>query len=100
MTENLIHKQLLSYGNLPFTLVLRDLEWKERYLECAKLKKGIESFILCYPFLAGEYQTYYSEELEKDYLDAFQHYCPESVIPLVKNTLEFYVAEIKKNLNL
>ncbi len=100
MTEQQIHKQLISFGNLPLTIVIRDLEEEERYLECAQIKNAIESYIMRFPFLAGEFSTVYSEELEDEYLDAFKHYCPDLVIPLARNTIYYYVAEIKKNLGL
>lgn len=94
MTENDIHKCLISYGFFPMTLILKELEKDNRFLECEVILKSMLSYREKFTIVEYDVPTQWSEEFEKQYYSYFDnHY-------LVKENMTYYLKDIRSRLKL
>ena len=99
MTENDIHKCLLSYGIYPMTLILKELEEENRFETCAFILKAVLSYRVKYPIIEDDIPTQWSEDFEKEYYSYFKALSPEGNL-LARENMEYYLKDIKKRLQL
>jgi hypothetical protein len=94
MTENDIHKCLISHGFYPMTLILKELEKENRFLECEVIFKAMLSYREKFKIVKDDIPTQWSEEFEKQYYSYFNnHY-------LVKENIPYYLKDIRSRLKL
>jgi methenyltetrahydromethanopterin cyclohydrolase len=97
MTENDVHKCLMSYGVFPMTTILKELEEQNRFEECHIIHSSILSYINRYPSIVGHIKTQWSKDFEKEYYAYFKN---EEYKQIAKENLEWYLKDIKKRLQL
>ena len=97
MTEKSIHQAIVSFGILPMTLVLKQLEYEQRFEECLEIKNAIEAFNKRFSYY--NHPTQYSEELEKEYYEAMGE-LTKTDCKIAKGNMEYYIREINKKLEL
>jgi len=97
LTENDIHKCLLSYGIYPMTLILKELETENRFEACAFILKAVLSYRAKYVNIIDDIPTQWSEDFEKEYYDYFKS---DEHREIAKSNLEYYIKDIKKRLGL
>lgn len=100
MTENDIHKCILSYGLMAFTKLLNELELQERFEECAVLFSALNSFLAKYPFIfENDSFTKWSKEREDKYYEHLME-ITKTDGTVAKSNMEFYIKDIKQRLKL
>lgn len=99
MTENDIHKCLISYGFFPMTIILKELEDKEDYETCALILKSMNVYRERFKLVTDDIPTQWSKEFEKEYYNYFKKINSEGEL-LAKNNMEYYLKDIKERLNI
>lgn len=94
MTEKDIHKCLISYGFYPLTLILKELEHKNRFEECSIILNAMMSYRERFKLVEEDIPTKWSEEFKKEYYSYFSNH------PLVDNNVELFLQDIRKRLAL
>ncbi len=99
MTQNDIHKCIISYGLYPLTLVIKELEDSESYEKCAEIKNAVEEYKRKFDYLkTGELERW-SIELEMEYFNELTR-ITKTDGSIVKSNMEWYVKDIKKRLKI
>jgi hypothetical protein len=98
-TENEIHKVIISYGFYPMTLVLKDLEEREMFEECALILNAMKSYRDKFKIVTDEIPTKWTLEFEKEYFSYFKK-VDESGKLIAKENLNYYLKDIYKRLEL
>lgn len=99
MTENDIHKCLISHGFYPMTLILKELEKENRFYECNEILKAMLSYRERFKIVEDYIPTQWSKEFEKEYFSYFKNVGDDGEL-LTKGNLEYYVKDIKVRLEL
>ncbi len=94
MTENDIHKCLISYGFYPMTLILKELEKENRFEECNEILKAMLSYRKRFTIVEDDIPTRWSKEFEKQYYSYFNNH------PLVSSNMDYYLKDIRDRLKL
>ena len=94
MTENDVHKCLISNGFYPMVLVLKELEKQERFEECKFILDAMNSYKERFNV---EHDTFHSKKLEEEYFSYYKEY---HFLELAKNNVNYYIKDIKNRLKL
>lgn len=99
MTENDIHKCLISYGFFPMTLVLKELEQENRFEECNIILKAMLSYRERFKIVEDDIPTQWSEDFEKEYYSYFKKLDDKGEL-LARGNTDYYLRDIKNRLKL
>lgn len=99
MTENDIHKCLISYGFFPMSLVLKELEKENRFEECSEILKAMLSYRERFKIVEDDIPTQWSEEFEKEYYSYFKKLDTKGEL-LARGNTDYYLRDIKNRLKL
>ena len=97
MTENDIHKCLVSYGFFPMTLILKELESENKFEDCALILKSMISYRERFKLVEDNIPTKWSEKFEEEYYSYFKNLDVKGEL-LAKGNMEYYIKDIKKRL--
>ena len=99
MTENDIHKCLMSFGFYPFTLILKELEEQQRFEECDVILNAMNSYRNRFKIVTDDIPTKWSKEFEDEYFSYFKKLDSEGQL-IARENVKWYLGEIRKRLEL
>ena len=99
MTENDVHKCLISYGFYPMTLIIKELEQQDRFEECLIIHSAMLVYRKRFTIVEDDIPTRWSEEFEKEYFSMFK-VVSDSGRLLIEDNLEYYLKDIKRRLDI
>lgn len=99
MIETEIHKCILSYGMIPMSKIIYELELEERYEECAVIFNAFNSFLAQYPAIINESWRKYSQQVEDEWIENIKK-VTNTDGSIARDNLKYYLKDIKERLKL
>ena len=99
MLENEIHKCLIYFGFFPMTLIIKELEYQEKFEECCQILNAMNTYRKRFTIVEDDIPTQWSEKFEKEYYSYFKKLDDNGEL-LAKGNMNYYLKEIKQKLKL